>query len=246
MRRFNIKQRDEISQCCLQRAHLQVGAVFGHASVAATTVIREDNNTEQNPPLLEGFYLVMHTSLCFASPLPPTKELFTSHFPHMYEYIVHLRQVCYNSKSMIFQEKLLNDLKCYNFLWVQRRLIYSPAASFANCVMTLYLLKVHLQTFLSIPVTQKCQNLSCDTLVANERYAVWRHTYVHRAGPTTRQQSDDMLLTFILGKWDNHDRPTFLPTQKNIKRKQTNAFSLDWKQELDDHKYSKPLNPNRN
>jgi len=36
--------------------------------------------------------------------------------------------------------------------------------------MTLYLLKVHLQTCLSIPVTQKCQILSCDTLVANERY----------------------------------------------------------------------------
>ena len=36
--------------------------------------------------------------------------------------------------------------------------------------MTLYLLKVHLQTFLSIPVTQKCQILSCDTLVANARY----------------------------------------------------------------------------
>ena len=36
--------------------------------------------------------------------------------------------------------------------------------------MTLYLLQVHLQTFLSIPVTQKCQILSCDTLVANEQY----------------------------------------------------------------------------
>jgi len=36
--------------------------------------------------------------------------------------------------------------------------------------MTLHLLKVHLQTFLSIPVTQKCQILSCATLVANERY----------------------------------------------------------------------------
>jgi hypothetical protein len=36
--------------------------------------------------------------------------------------------------------------------------------------MTLYLLKVHLQTLLSIPITQKCQILSCDTLVANERY----------------------------------------------------------------------------
>jgi hypothetical protein len=35
--------------------------------------------------------------------------------------------------------------------------------------MTLYLLKVHLQMFLSVPITQKCQILSCDTLVANER-----------------------------------------------------------------------------
>jgi hypothetical protein len=32
------------------------------------------------------------------------------------------------------------------------------------------LLKVHLQRFLSIPISKKCQNLSCDTLVANERY----------------------------------------------------------------------------
>jgi hypothetical protein len=54
--------------------------------------------------------------------------------------------------------------------WVQRRHNCSPEASFANCVMTLYLLKVHLQTFLSIPITHKCQTLSCDALVANERY----------------------------------------------------------------------------
>jgi len=26
--------------------------------------------------------------------------------------------------------------------------------------------------FLSIPVTQKCQTFSCDTLVANERYII--------------------------------------------------------------------------
>jgi hypothetical protein len=31
--------------------------------------------------------------------------------------------------------------------------------------MTLFLLKVHLQMFLSIPITQKYQILSCDTLV---------------------------------------------------------------------------------
>ena len=90
--------------------------------------------------------------------------------------IVHLPQHRQNSKSVIFQEKLLKVLKCYNFLWVQQRHNCSPAVSFANCVMTLYLLKVHLQTFLSIPITQKCQILSCDTLVANEWYvllALW-------------------------------------------------------------------------
>jgi len=81
-----------------------------------------------------------------------------------------LRQQCHNSKCMIFQERLLKDLKCYNFLRVQRRQNCSPAASFTNCIMTLYLLKVHPQTFLSIPITQKCQILSCDILVTNERY----------------------------------------------------------------------------
>jgi len=36
-------------------------------------------------------------------------------------------------------------------------------------------LKVHLQTFLSIPVTKKkCQILSCATLVANERYMFYK------------------------------------------------------------------------
>ena len=31
--------------------------------------------------------------------------------------------------------------------------------------MTLYLLKVHLQTFLSIPITEKWQNLSCESIL---------------------------------------------------------------------------------
>jgi hypothetical protein len=73
---------------------------------------------------------------------------------------------------VIFQERLLKVLKCCNFLRTQRRHNRSPAASFANRVMTLYPLKARLQTFLSIPVTQKCQILSCDTLVADERYVV--------------------------------------------------------------------------
>ena len=87
-------------------------------------------------------------------------------------YIAHLRQQCHNSKLVIFQEKLLKVLKCYTFLWVQWRHNCSPAASFANYVMTLYLLKVHLPTFLSTPITQKWQILSCNTLVANERYVM--------------------------------------------------------------------------
>jgi len=36
--------------------------------------------------------------------------------------------------------------------------------------MRVYMLKVRLQTFLSIPIIQKRQILICDTLVANERY----------------------------------------------------------------------------
>jgi hypothetical protein len=87
----------------------------------------------------------------------------------------HLRQQCHNSKLVIFHERLLKALKCYNFLWVQRRQNCSPAASFANCVMILYLLKVHLHTFLSTPITQKCQILSCDVLVASELY--YLHIY---------------------------------------------------------------------
>jgi len=57
-----------------------------------------------------------------------------------------------------FQERILKVLKCYNFLWVQRRHNCSTAARFANCVMTLNPFKVHPQTFLSIPINQKCQN----------------------------------------------------------------------------------------
>ena len=46
-------------------------------------------------------------------------------------------------------------------------------------VMTLYLLKVHLQAFLSISITQKCQILSCDILVANERCVYYYYYYYY-------------------------------------------------------------------
>ena len=74
-----------------------------------------------------------------------------------------------------FLEKRLKVLKCYTFLWVQRWHNCSPAATFADCVMTPYLLKVHLQTFLSIPITQKFPNFelwhSC------RKWAVWSFFY---------------------------------------------------------------------
>ena len=72
------------------------------------------------------------------------------------QHIAHLRRQCYKSKCVIFShERDLKVLKCYNFPWFQRRLYCCPATSFANCVMTLFLLKVNSQTFLSVPITQK-------------------------------------------------------------------------------------------
>ena len=97
-----------------------------------------------------------------ASSLRRKRFLFTWH-------IAHLRQQCPKWKSVIFQEKRLKDLKCYNFIRVQRRHNCFPAPSSANFVMTLGMLKMHLPTFLSIPITQICQMLGCDNLVVNER-----------------------------------------------------------------------------
>ena len=95
---------------------------------------------------------------------------FISFFKWMYIHIAHLQQQCHNSKCVVFQERLLKVLKCCNFLWVQRRHNYSPATSFAKRHYDIVLVKIALQTFPSIPITQKCQILSCDTLVANEQY----------------------------------------------------------------------------
>jgi hypothetical protein len=115
--------------------------------------------------------LVQATSKCKpANGISRCQTLIVVHHLVWSLHIAHLWQECHNSKFVIFQEKCLKVLKCYNFLWVQRWHNCSPVVSFENCIMTLYLLKVHLQTFLSRPITQKCQILSCDTFVANERY----------------------------------------------------------------------------
>ena len=86
---------------------------------------------------LKPFSLV---ALCYVLTCQVNKIRLLYFFIHT-AYIAHLRQQCHNSKSVIFQENLLKLLKCYNFLRVQRRHNCSPAASFANCVMTIYLLK---------------------------------------------------------------------------------------------------------
>jgi hypothetical protein len=75
-----------------------------------------------------------------------------------------------NNKICGFSGETFKGLEVLLMLRVQRRHYCSPAASSANCIMTLYLFEEPLQTFLSISVTQKCQILSCDSLVANERY----------------------------------------------------------------------------
>jgi hypothetical protein len=97
-------------------------------------------------------------------------------------------------------------LKCYNFLWVQRRHNCSPAASFATCIMTLCLLKVHLQTFLSIALTKKCQILSCDTLVANERYGSSFRTNISAPKKTAARSSEtlDSMTSHIWRLWPSY------------------------------------------
>ena len=58
------------------------------------------------------------------------------------------QQQCHNSKFVIFQEKLLKILKCYNFLWMQRRHNCSPAAF---CKLRYDTIPVHVQALHSKP-----------------------------------------------------------------------------------------------
>ena len=123
---------------------------------------------------IQAWWLSGITEICSLLGFGNRDEVFTARYElrlwiQYNTHCTHLRQQCHNSKCVIFQERLLKVLKCYIIFWVQRRHNYSPAASFVNCVMTLHLLKVRLQTLLSITVTQKCQILSCDILVANEQ-----------------------------------------------------------------------------
>ena len=79
------------------------------------------------------------------------------------------------SKCVIFQDRILKDLKCYNFLCLQQRHNCFPVASFANCVTTLYLLKSASANVSFYTSNSKMPNFElCDTLVANERYNTLR------------------------------------------------------------------------
>ena len=112
-----------------------------------------------------------------------------------------------------FRRSFLKDFKCYNMLWVQRRHNCSPAASFANCVMTLYLLKVHLQTFLSIPVTPKCQISICKSVLLGVPYVskkllhFWRNVCIFQV--TYPIRIIKWLYTGCFTTWEHYCRRWF-------------------------------------
>jgi len=81
--------------------------------------------------------------------------------------------------------------------------------------MTLYLLKVHLQTFLSIPITQKCQILTCDALVANERHIQSYKTepkYMKECDKRNTNTSNKLHMIYIYSNNVGHPvTKTFIP-----------------------------------
>ena len=108
------------------------------------------------------YLLSFHLRLCL-----PSVHFITSCSYHNHARIAHFRQKCHNSKSVIFQYHLLKVLKCYNFF--MRATTTQLLSSGEFCKLRYDTILVHLQTFLSIPITQKCQILSFDILVENER-----------------------------------------------------------------------------
>ena len=84
--------------------------------------------------------------------------------------------------------------------------------------MTLYLLKVNLQTFLSMPIIKKCQILSCGTLVANGRYV-----HVRRAARLN-------IWTFLFGMCLTTSVFTWLPAKewRTVRKQRIYDFCV-WK-----------------
>jgi hypothetical protein len=59
------------------------------------------------------------------------------------------------------------------------------------CKLRYDTISVHLQTFLSISITQKCKILSCDTFVANERSVATGVTASNSADKSPSASTED-------------------------------------------------------
>jgi hypothetical protein len=102
--------------------------------------------------------------------------------PSKSPYAIHKHATIYTSKQYIAHLRQVSQLKIYYFSGERFKgfevLYFSVSAKTTQllsngefCKLRYDTIsgKLHLQTFRSIPITQKCQIL-CDTLVANERY----------------------------------------------------------------------------
>jgi len=97
------------------------------------------------------------------------------------------QQQCHNSKFVIFQMRILNVFNWCNFLWVQWRYKCSPAASFANSVMTLYLFKIASANVSFCTNNSKMPNLGVVTLLSqmSDIYIyIYIYIYTHTQGNT--------------------------------------------------------------
>ena len=61
------------------------------------------------------------------------------------------------------------------------------------CKLRYDIIPVHLQTFFLIPISQKCQILSCDTLVANEQSVATDVTASNSANKSPSTSTDDSI-----------------------------------------------------
>jgi hypothetical protein len=122
----------QISQCCLfcsclSSYCLQAGptlctylysqAIFWHVLVAATPVIREGNAIDRKTLLLEGVYLVVHTSLYFTSPLQH-RAVYVSPTHKVWYCVWHILNIKWETWVV---------LQTHNF-WMTVLLVQSPSS----------------------------------------------------------------------------------------------------------------------
>ena len=103
------------------------------------------------------------------------------------KYIAHLREKCHSSKLVIFHEKRLKVLKCYNFLRVQRR-------------DTTALQRRVLQTALRLPVKSASANVSFYTKPSKmPNFEIW-HFVANDRYYENVSQSPGRYLVMLMGK----------------------------------------------